>query len=109
MVLRRVLMRFALAVTGKHGRLLVYGRGASVGLAGTEVPFRGVSMRPFGSFQRLDRVQAGALGGCRVGWKAGRQFGSALLQLARAFARRLSPDGCGIPTGCAGLGHGHQP
>jgi hypothetical protein len=108
MVLSRVLMRFALAVTGKHGSLLVHGGGASVGLTGIEMPFRGVSMRPSGSFQRLDGAQAGALGSRRVRRNAGRQFGSALLQLARAFARRLSPDGCGIPTGGAGLGHGHQ-
>jgi hypothetical protein len=108
MELRRVLMRFALAVTGKHGGLLVYGGGASVGQTGIDVPFRGVSMRPFGSFQRLEGVPAGALGSRRVGRKAGRQFGSALLQLARAFARRLSPDGCGIPIGGARLGHSHQ-
>jgi hypothetical protein len=108
MVLRRVLMRFALAVTGKHGGLLVYGGSASVGLAGIDVPFRGVSMRPFGSFQRLEGVQAGALGCRRVGRKPGRQFGSALLQLARAFARSLAAYGCGIPTGGAGLGNSHQ-
>jgi hypothetical protein len=108
MELSRVLMRFALAVTGKHGGLLVHGGGAPVRLAGAEMPFRGVSMRPSGSFQRFDGVQAGAFCGHCVGRKAGRQFGSALLQFARAFARRLSPDGCGIPTGRAGLGHGHQ-
>jgi len=47
--LGRVLMGFTGGVTGEHGGLLVYGRGASVCRPGIVVPRRGVSMRPPGS------------------------------------------------------------
>jgi hypothetical protein len=107
--LRSVLMRFTIAVTSEHGGLFMYGRGASMRRPGIEVPCRGVAMRPFGPLQRFGGVQPGSLGGLGVGRGTGCQFGSALLQLADTFPRRLGARSGGLAGRRSRLSDAHEP
>jgi hypothetical protein len=105
---RRVLMGFTRAVTRGHRCLLVHGRGTSVRHSGIDMPCGGVTMRPFGSFQRIEGMQPCALRGLRARRQPGCQFGPALLQLTRPPARRRTAYGCGIPTRRPRLGDHHE-